>query len=114
MGWLRNRFRSQSFVRYSIQYYSAYVYPPVHIEAAPEASSRAGSAHLTPLLTPILNLVSYALENFHSGLNFLSGGLSPSRPTPGAATNYIFLPSYIYMSEEHGHDTVVSRKEKYL
>jgi len=34
----------------------------------------------TAFLVPILNFVSYALENFQ-------GGLSSLQPTPGAATN---------------------------
>jgi hypothetical protein len=45
------------------------------IEAAPRISSRMGSAYSTSLLTPILNLVSYALENF-------SGWAEPTQAHP--------------------------------
>ncbi len=41
----------------------------MYIEAAPGISTGVGSAHLTPLLAPILKLVSYVLENFQSGLS---------------------------------------------
>jgi len=41
-----------------------------------------GSAHPTALFTPILHLVSYALENFQDEFNFLSSGLSPPLAPP--------------------------------
>ncbi len=66
------------------------------LEAAPGISSQVGSAHPTRLLTSILNLVSYTLENFQGGLCFLSGGLRPPQPTPGAATSLYHV--YLHMN----------------
>jgi hypothetical protein len=82
---LFDRRNSDQFFSTSI-YWSSENRRPLALAAAPGISSQVGSAHPNPLLAPILNLVSHALESFQGGLKFLSGGLSSPQPTLDAAT----------------------------
>jgi hypothetical protein len=52
------------------------------VAAASGIFSWVGSTHPNPLLAPILNLVSRALENFQGELKFLSGGLTALLAAP--------------------------------